>query len=235
MTLLLLFIPPEALHGAQRRLGVQPNIYIALHRLVNMKDAELALRLSAAMWQYWQQFGIWDEAFTWFNRALSTSPTLSTEAFLVAKATALYRLGLLTNYKGDMESATKLCQESLSIFQAIQDRHGTYWAQYALASVAMYRGHSTEAATNLGECLAGFREYSDSRGIIWTLNDLGLVAEDQGNYAQARSLFEGLNIVYNSWRIEWSDRSPNQCWLFIGRIGELCGSHRTNARRFRAI
>ena len=150
-------------------------------------DAELGLRLAAALWWSWGQRGYVREGRRWLEDAL-TAP--AARAPTRARAKALYRAGILAWYQGEHAHAVALSNESLRLAQALGDTQGVGWTLHNLGRVAFLQGDYRQAAPLLEESLARFREVGDTWGTPWSLDVLGQVVMAQGDTARAVVLWE---------------------------------------------
>jgi predicted ATPase/Tfp pilus assembly protein PilF len=153
-------------------------------------DAEVGLRLAAALWQFWQVRGHLSEGRRWLEEALERAPE---ETALRAKG--LDRAGMLAWNQGDYTTARAYHEGSLSIERALGNKRGIADSLGHLGNVAKDQGDYATARILLAESIAIEREIGDHQGAANSLNNLGIVALDQGDYAAARALFtESLTI-----------------------------------------
>ncbi|MDQ2783406.1 MAG: tetratricopeptide repeat protein [Chloroflexota bacterium] len=167
------------------------NLRVALARALEWKDAATTLRLTGALWPFWEARGHLDEGRRWLTRALA----IEGEVAPLLRGKALRGAGLLATWQGDFAAARSLHEESLALYRALDDRLGIANALENLGLVAREQGDYAAAAALHAESLTIRRALGDRRGIAGCLNNLGLVARDQGDYLAARALFaEGLAI-----------------------------------------
>jgi non-specific serine/threonine protein kinase len=148
-------------------------------------DAEAWLRLAGALHQFWFMRGHLTEGREWLEAALAASK----KASAAARALALCGAGLLAWRQGDL-AAEKPLQESLALFQGLQDQSGVGYVLHHLAHVAEKHGDYARVRALFEESLARFREAGDRWGIGWTLFCLGGMIADQGDDDRATALFE---------------------------------------------
>jgi tetratricopeptide (TPR) repeat protein len=150
-------------------------------------DAELGLRLAAALWWSWGQRGYVSEGRRWLEDALTAAPATAPTR---ARAKALYRAGILAWYQGEHAHAVALSNESLALSQELGDPQGVAWALHNLGRVAFLQGDYQQAGPLLEQSLARFREVGDTWGTPWSLDVLGQVVMAQGDHARAVVLWE---------------------------------------------
>jgi non-specific serine/threonine protein kinase len=137
---------PELLAHHQAVVAEFDNIRAALTWLLEVCDAERAIRLSGAIWRNWwsmqtpgstTQTERLEEGLSWIERALALDHDLPVEHVTEALAGAARHasmLGLCKRARGFLDT---LLQRS----QAEQDRYGEYWAWLNLAFLAGMERH----------------------------------------------------------------------------------------------
>jgi tetratricopeptide (TPR) repeat protein len=156
-------------------------------------DAELGLRLTAALGMFWFMRGHWTEARRWLERALEKSG----DASAPVRAKGLWMAGL---WQEDSEQAKPLLQESLALYRQLEDKRGVARALSGLGHVA----DDLEQATALHEqSLTLFRESGDKSDISGVLSSLGGDAWKQGDYGRATPLFEQSLILARETGNKW--------------------------------
>jgi len=162
------------------------NLRAAMSWLLERRAAEMALRLGAALWWFWQESGSYHEGWTFLERALEGSEKVAASL----RAKALLAAGNTAGYSGQSEQAEVLCQESLALFRAIGDIKGMGTAFFNLAMVAEWSCDFAAARSRYEECLVLSRKVGNKNLIAWALDGLAQVAIFQGEYARARPLLE---------------------------------------------
>jgi predicted ATPase/serine/threonine protein kinase len=107
-----------------------------------------------------------------------------------ARGKALVRAGGLALYLGDLDAAGPPIEESLAIYEALQDKKGVARSYSALATLAAYRGDFAESRGLGLRSLELYRENGDKRGIAVTLHNLGYLALLQADWLQASPAYE---------------------------------------------
>jgi predicted ATPase/uncharacterized protein YhfF/Flp pilus assembly protein TadD len=182
-----------ALHDPKQELALQQletehsNLILALEWFSNAPAHQrLFLHMAVSLWQYWHLRGAIHEGRIWLPRALDANPGAPAEL----RAQGLLCLAMLVFQQGDYHQAQELCQESLALFQSIQDKPGIAQALSTLGQIAHNRGEYQRAVDLLNESLALRYELNDQHGIAATIGDLGIIARDQGKHDFAIDLME---------------------------------------------
>lgn len=142
-------------------------------------DMSMALRLGAALRNFWTIHGSYREGRIFLERALAvregTTPLL--------RARTLFAAANLAFTQSDFDVAEALCQESLQLFRELANQPGIAYALYLLAWVA--RDDITIDVALTEEALALFREIGDREFVAWSIYTLGYLDGLRGEYESA--------------------------------------------------
>jgi len=147
---------------------------------------EMALRLSAALWKFWDAHGHYSEGRTFLERALVVSE--GTMTFYRIKA--LKGAASIAVYQDDTERGEALCEEILTLSRELGDTDGVAHTLYLRGIIAGERNDLAVACSLLEEALTLWRELDDKEGIAWALFFLAWEVAEQGEYDRARALCE---------------------------------------------
>jgi predicted ATPase/class 3 adenylate cyclase/DNA-binding CsgD family transcriptional regulator len=162
------------------------NLRAAMGWLLERREAEMALRLGAALWWFWRECSTYHEGWSFLERALEGSE----EVAVPLRAKALLAAGNLAGSLGHVERGEALCQESLALFRAFGDTKGIGTALFHLAEIVYSRGDLAAARLRFEESLVLARAVGDKSLVAWALDGMAMVAILQGEYARARQLVE---------------------------------------------
>jgi predicted ATPase/DNA-binding CsgD family transcriptional regulator len=177
------------------------NIQAALRWLVERAEAgvkgeqaEMALRLGSALWNFWMVRDHWNEGRYWLERALVTSQKVAASV----RAKALNACGMLAYLQNDLVQAETLCSESLLLFRELADRNpgdsafkgGIATSLIWLGQVALAKRHYQEARSLLEESLTLSKQLGDKRSMADALLLLAHTAIKRGDYSSAYALLE---------------------------------------------
>jgi predicted ATPase/DNA-binding SARP family transcriptional activator len=162
------------------------NFRSALTWSLDLGEASLALRLAAALWEFWWVRGYLAEGRGWLDAALARGRTAAPEL----RARALHAAGSLATRQGDYESAAALFEESLALWEELGDAAGTARSLLSMGTVAAEQGDQ-ERAIELSERASElYGESGDKRGHALAISNLGGIALERGEYARAAALSE---------------------------------------------
>lgn len=108
----------------------------------------------------------------------------------VLAARSLHELGILAYLQGEYEQARLLYQQSLEIFERLDDLSGQAMALHALGIIAQDLGQYEQARSLYQQGLEIAEQLGDEGGQANSLHQLGIIALDKGKYEQARSLYQ---------------------------------------------
>ncbi len=166
------------------------NLRAAMQWLLEQERAgqrkEMALRLGAALRQFWMVRGPYSEGRNVLERALATSEGVA--AF--ARANALNAAGSLALAQADIDRAKVRCEESLVLFKELGDKRGIAYSLYCLGWVAGEQGNLSTARSLIEEALVLFREAGVRERVAWSLRTLGELDNWKGEYTRACALCE---------------------------------------------
>ena len=173
------------------------NLRSALHWLLEQGEAgqsmEMALRLGAALEQFWVIRGYHSEGRTFLEKALAVYAGVATPF----QAKALSTAGRMALNQGDMDRAEVLCEQHLLICRELGDTAGIALALQRLAVVAWVRNKATAAYALTEEALTLWRKRSDREAYIaWALSWLAYMACQRGEYARGLALCEESLAIY---------------------------------------
>jgi predicted ATPase/DNA-binding NarL/FixJ family response regulator len=167
------------------------NLRAALRWSTGRGEAEIALRLGAALSRFWQVHAHLTEGLQWLESALTWTSGAST----ATRARALDAAGHLARDRGDYDRAAALYEESLDLRRDLGDSRGTALALNNLGVVAQFQSDNARAIALHEESLALFRALGDERGVALSLLTLGSMAQLQGDLAGATARYEeGLEL-----------------------------------------
>jgi hypothetical protein len=145
------------------------NVRAALHALDTPLHAELAQRLSGALWFYWIFAGRLTEGRFWLDRALasSTAPTRP-------RARALWANSLLAAIEGNRAAGEHLADDAYALAKQLGDTTTVTRALARQATAAVYRGDPDAAVSPSLEALARNSQTARPDDVTEMLGHMGL-------------------------------------------------------------
>lgn len=163
------------------------NLRAALHWSLEHDEADLGLRLCAALGFFWQARGHIREGREWIEKMLA-SPGAG--ARTRARAYALHVAGILASLAGGHGEGVARWEESLSLFRELGDAGGTIRLLNRLGSVYCLN-NAPERARALYDEARGLAERSGNpRSLADCFFSFALLAEQQGDGPAARAAME---------------------------------------------
>jgi tetratricopeptide (TPR) repeat protein len=158
----------------------------ALKWALKTADGEVALRLTAALWRFWEIRGYQAEGLGWIEQALAHDHDVAIEV----RARALDAAGNLARSLGSYDRATKFYVRSLQLRLKLGDTRGVALALNNLAVNAQFEGKPDASLAHQEASIDLFRELGDPAGVALSLITLGAMAQLQGRGDSARGLYE---------------------------------------------
>lgn len=162
------------------------NLRAVLRWSTGRGEAEIALRLCAALGRFWQVRGNPKEGLRWLDGALvwETGSKASTRARALDAACRLAR------DQGHYGKAVAYGEESLALREASGDVRGSARALGSLGIVAQFSGDYALAERLHTQSLDRYDAVDDREGSALTLLALATTAQQRGNHQQASTLCE---------------------------------------------
>jgi predicted ATPase len=188
---------PEMLTGNQATaiatlVADADNIRGAILWAKDQQDAEMALRLTSALWRLMEIKGFYREGCARLRMALGVA---AAEKFPVLRSKALSGLSVLAYRQGDLATAEQASKESLKIERLYGTRAGVANAINDLGNVSQQRGQYYRALRLYRVSLALERQNGNARGIAVALFNCGRQAMNLGKLDEAtKDLEESLDL-----------------------------------------
>ena len=177
---------PEQAAWLARMDAERDNFREALSWSTRTRESSLGLRLAASLWEFWWVRGYLAEGRGWLDEALLRGRSAAPEL----RARALHASGSLATRQGDYEAAGALFQESLAIWEDLEDAAGTARSLLSMGTVAAEQGDQARAIELSERAAQLYDESGDQRGHALAISNLGGIALERGEYAKAASLSE---------------------------------------------
>ena len=186
------------------------NLRAAFHWAIEKREAAIAVRLCYVLPATWFLRGVTEEGGRLLEQVLALGDALSTRD----RATVLGMRGRLRQVQGDNSPlVVGDFEESLALFQELEDEAGIARATMSLGNVHRRRGDNDRAEELFRESLATYRRLGDTVNEGGALLNLGDLFTARGDIALARSTLEEVAAL--------ARRSGNQIGLgyALGYLG----------------
>src|SRR5215203_1288194 len=166
------------------------NLRTALSWALEREEAELGLRIAAALWPFWEAHGHYHEGARQLEEVLEKGGQASP-----ARIKALEGLSRLVHHQGDLARAEAAAREGLgvSVGAGAENKRALFLLE--LGSTAYVRGDYERTKELLEESLTLSRRVGDRRLTARALLALASATADAGDFRRAMELYEeGLSI-----------------------------------------
>jgi ATP/maltotriose-dependent transcriptional regulator MalT len=165
----------------------QENLRAALLKLIEDKEATLAVRLCAALSWYWITRGSFHEGQGFLEAALALPHSGMSPA---SRAQALCGAGDLALRQGNYTTAALLLEESVASYQGLKHTSGMAEALLNLGLVRAYQQHFAEARTLMEQSVSLCQAEEDKWLLGHALDSLARLSWEQGDAEATRQLSE---------------------------------------------
>jgi|tagenome__1003787_1003787.scaffolds.fasta_scaffold20959228_2 predicted ATPase/class 3 adenylate cyclase len=162
------------------------NVRFAVSESLARGDAVLALRISAALIDFWDARGRYREVRSWLEQGLDELGAKDTDL----AARSLLALGFARLQGGDVDGARAATEQSASVFEQLGDARLLSRALSQLAGIAIMDGRLDEAAGRAERAAALAREAADDAMLGFALNALAIAVHELGDTDRAQELFQ---------------------------------------------
>ena len=150
-------------------------------------DADLGLRLAAALGRFWAFRSHLAEGRTWLTRLLDAVPSTSRTSH---RASALSMAGYMAMVQRDHAVAEVFCGQAMVLARELNDLRQLATVATNLSYVLIEEARFAEAEPILQESITVCRAIGDRERLAITLSNFGVVVRALGDRAAARAAFE---------------------------------------------
>ncbi len=168
---------------------------------------ELALRLAGSLSRFWVVRGYISEGQQVLTTLLASSKGIAPSAY----AKALGSAGWLALWQGEYRQAKASCEQSLALYQALEDARGIALAIYRLGHVMSALGTMSEARCFLEQSVEYFTQLGDEEHKAFALLALVLTAlrtsdtpAKQGTYPLIETCLGRFRLLAHQEGMAWS-------------------------------
>jgi predicted ATPase/class 3 adenylate cyclase len=168
----------------------QPNIRTALEFAL-ARDPELALRLSGALYPFWEIRGQHAEARAWLTRALAFDGAVSLES----RAKALVGAGRASAWEFDWPAALDVLAEAVELSRRLGDVEGIGRCLGFMGHARLFTGDREGAAAVLNEALDLARASGSRRSVMRALNNAAAAAIEEHDFSRAHEMYAEVRTI----------------------------------------
>jgi len=164
----------------------QGNFRAALEWALWRGEAEIAFRLAASLYPFWELRAQHGEARTWLSRTLALDRAVPPEY----RAKALIAAGRATSWQFDLPAAVGLLEEAAALCRTLDDDEGLGRCLGFIAHGRLFAGDSEGAAAALDEGVAAARRSGNAQSLARAVYNAAFAPIEQRDFARACELFE---------------------------------------------
>ena len=161
------------------------NLRAALEWAWEMNRAETALRLTAALWRFWEMRSYFGDSRVWLERALKSI----TDAPAPMQAQILHGLGRLDRFQGKYAEGAAHLEACLALYRDLESKIEIADVLQILGEVAAEQGDLAEASRRFEEALTICLTLGDQPRLAGIYLSQGEVARVRGDYDSAARLY----------------------------------------------
>jgi predicted ATPase/class 3 adenylate cyclase len=162
------------------------NVRAALEHFLERGDADNALRLSGAVWLYWQTRGHWTEGRRLLAAALALDDDVEPERIV----NSMWGAALLAFWQGDADEGAGLADRLVQLSRQAGLERGLSLATHMHGVAATMKGDRDRARALNEESVRLARRDGDDWLLSVSTNNLGIVYMQDGDFERAAQLFE---------------------------------------------
>ena len=186
---------PERENWYEKVEGEHGNMLAALGWALESQNADAGLRMASGLSFFWAVRGYLKEGIKGLDKALEQRESAS--ATSIAKALRMLGFLLLTSEGRDLNQIIQLLEESLKLYQELQDNDGIATVLNYLGVSAGEQGEYLKSKEFYTESLALRREIGDPWGIAHTLQNYSQIFFQEHDYASAKKYTEETITFFN--------------------------------------
>lgn len=169
------------------------NLRAALRWAIERGEADIGLRIGAALWRFWHLRGHLGGGRRWLGELLGLP---GARAHTPSRARAQIAAGGLAYWQSDFPVTRLMYEEAASIYRELGDRAGLMEALYSLAYIPSVESDFPQARALFRESLELARELGDRQGMAQAINALAYTEAMAGNHRDAiRQLEKSIGLA----------------------------------------
>jgi predicted ATPase/class 3 adenylate cyclase/DNA-binding XRE family transcriptional regulator len=199
------------------------NLRAALTWALERGETELAVRLSTALWRFWEMRGYFTEGRRWLSTVLDQIDEMDA----ALQAAAYTGAGTMAYHQREHAQAIQWHQHALDLYRSLDDKHGIAFALNNLGVQWLEQGDFAPAMQHLTESLALTQQLGQTRTSAYTRHNMAEMARWQADYVQAAELYAESLAVFRTLGDHWA-----ACYSLVG-LGKVVGYQGDDAQATR--
>ena len=172
----------------------RPNLFAAIRQAALYEFPDIAWKLVAVMWPYFDLRKPWDD---WWDLLTVGLVCAQRSADDFGVGLILLDLGGVRRDQGDFVAAVELFDRALAVFEGLRSSWGTAYSLHRLGDAYRDLQDHDQALEFSHRALVAWRDSGDDRvGEAWTLRNLGLLYRDLNRFAEALDYFERAGVLF---------------------------------------
>jgi predicted ATPase len=163
----------------------EANFRAALGWALAREQAEVAVRLTGALYPFWEIRARHGEARAWLSRALALDGAVPPSC----RAKALVAAGRATSWQGEMGDAIAILEEAAELSRQLGDLEGVGRCLGFIGHGLLFTGNAERAAAVLDEAVNLARSAGNPHGVARAIYNSAFVAIEQRDFDRACELF----------------------------------------------
>ncbi len=189
------------------------NLRAALTWALERGETELAVRLSTALWRFWEMRGYFTEGRRWLSAVLDQDH----EVDVTLQAAAYSAAGTMAYHGRDHAQAIQWHQHALDLYRSLDNKPGIAFALNNIGVQFLEQGDFEQAMQYFVESLALTQKLGQTRTSAYTRHNMAEMARWQGDYIQAAELYTQSLAVFRTLGDHWA-----ACYSLVG-LGKVAG------------
>ncbi|TVR76276.1 MAG: DUF4062 domain-containing protein [Sphaerobacteraceae bacterium] len=177
---------PEQVEWLDRLEIERDNVRAAVDWLLDIGDAQDAIRIARGLSMYWVMRGGHSEGKAWMERALEQDADLPPQV----RADACYVMANCSYGLGQLDRMMEVSRESVALYQQAENRYGEAFAFGMQGFAALQIGDLDRAESTLGIVADMMREFGDPWGVTLVVGHQSIAPLRRGNFERTIELIE---------------------------------------------
>ena len=163
------------------------NLLAALEWALEVRNVDIGLELTGALWRFWWMRGYFSEGIVWLRRFLDLAADAATPVDAPGHAKAMHGLAALLSASGRFEDALAYCEIAIDALRGTGEELGLAALLTMLGTIRQFRGELDRSEAAHLEALEIRRRAGAEIGIAGSLSNLAALTFTQGDIDRAEA------------------------------------------------